>query len=267
MGLTWITLALAIAAIAGVVGLYLAQFKKLAFALFVVLILVLPTWIATQFVTPWSIYRSYVDTLTNLTGLNQYLITAAASILFIPFYYAYRMLLHHRTRNAGIAILLIMLAGYNVSLYYFTHNAYFAFDSGKAIKWFVLTPEGVEFSDRPGVHPKYGKPYQPVTADNVRQLELLKQGKFNPIDPRTATFFNPITGDPQLWYYRYSDGRLEFYDKPGFHPQTGTGLEVVTRDVYATWQDSLSQQAAAIAAASAPPTPLGPKQDPLQDRW
>jgi hypothetical protein len=217
----------------------MTKWIKVLFIVFLLALFFIPTLIAIKYVAIWQIYQHFVTTVSDLTGLNQYLVTAAAILLFIPFYIGIQFLfsIHKRRRYAGGTILLTLAILYNLGLYYFTKDIYFSFSQGKAVKWYALTPEGVRFYDRPGKDPKYGIPLRPVTPEIVRKLELLRKGgEFKPIDPSRATFFNPITGEPQVWYYRYPDGTFEFYDKPGFHPVTGTPLQPVTQEVYFEWK-------------------------------
>ncbi len=215
--------------------------KKWVKAGLIVLVLALffiPTLIAVKYVAIWQIYQHFVETASDLTGLNKYLVTAAAMLLFVPFLIGVQSLfsLSRRRRYGGTSILLALAVLYNLGLYYFTKDLYFAFSQGEAMKWYALTPEGVKFYDRPGVDPTYGIKLQPVTPEVIRKLRLLQKGEFTPIDPNRATFFNPITGEPQVWYYQYPDGTFEFYDKPGYHPITGTPLQPVTQQVYFEWR-------------------------------
>lgn len=198
----------------------------------------IPTLIAVKYVAIWQIYQHFVEKASDLTGLNKYLVTAAAMLLFVPFFIGIQFLFSFskRRRYVGGSILLALAILYNLSLYSFTKDLYFAFSQGEALKWYALTPEGVKFYDRPGIDPKYGIPLKPVTPEVVRKLELLKKGGFTPIDPTRATFFNPITGEAQVWYYQYPDGTFEFYDKPGYHPITGTQLQPVTQRIYFEWK-------------------------------
>jgi len=187
----------------------------------------------------WRIYRGYLDTVSNLTGLNSYLLPAAALLAFVPFYHGIRLILRHpfssRKRWTGIAILLALAVAYNVSLYFVTRETTFGFRSGVAHKFYAVTPTGVRFFDRPGVDPEYGIALQPVTRENVRELQLLRAGEFVPVNPTAARWFNPLTGAAELWYGR-QDAALEFYNKPGFHPLTGVRLLPVTADVFAEWR-------------------------------
>jgi hypothetical protein len=55
------------------------------------------------------------------------------------------------------------------------------------------------------------------------------------IDPEKYPFFDPVTGEPRVWFWRES-GDYEFYDNRGFHPRTGEQLKVITREDVAKWK-------------------------------
>ena len=213
-----------------------------------------PLAVALRFGSLWEIYQGYVSTVSNLTGLNNYLVSAASALLFVPFSMGVSMSMSwDRTRRrTGEAILLALFVVYNLGLFFGTQHAYFGFAKGETLKWYALTPDGVQLYDRAGVDPKYGVALKPVTKDVVRQLELMQRGEFKPIDPTQAAFFNPLTGEAQVWYYRDLDGSWEFYDKPGFHPRNGTRLQPMTQDLYIEWrrgEDERKRKEADAAAA------------------
>jgi hypothetical protein len=54
-------------------------------------------------------------------------------------------------------------------------------------------------------------------------------------------FFDPITGQPKVWYWRSDQGDWEFYDNKGFHPRNGDQLQVVNREVLNRWQRELAE--------------------------
>ncbi len=188
----------------------------------------------------WKVYRRFVDTIANATGLNAYLVTAGALLVFVAFYRGVSLVLYHpfnsRKRWIGIGLLLLIALAYNLTLYAATKDASFGFQSGTASKYYAITPIGVRFFDRPGVDPNYGIRLQPVTPENIRNLELLRQGAFVPVDPMAARFFNPITGKAELWYTKDEAGEFTFFDKPGFDPKMGTELQPVTEAIYRAWK-------------------------------
>lgn len=196
----------------------------------------IPTAIAARYVGLWHIFIGYVDAFSNLTGLNTYLTSVLAAVLFVPFFVGVSWSLSWRSgrRHIGEAILLTLFICYNLALFFGTQGANFGFAKGETLRWYAVTPDGVQYYDRPGTEPKYGVELRPVTKDVARQLDLMQRGEFKPVDQSIAihSLFDPLTGEPQMWFHRYDDGRLEFYDKPGFHPATGKPLEPATNDVH-----------------------------------
>jgi hypothetical protein len=117
--------------------------------------------------------------------------------------------------------------------------------SGEALVWFTKSPSNsIELFDLMGFNPRTGEELLPVTrqvADDWSRDQLkLQQEKDRkppkPVDPTTAVFFDPISGQPKVWYWRSEAGLWEFYDNKGFHPRTGDELQVVNRDTLSRWQ-------------------------------
>lgn len=69
-------------------------------------------------------------------------------------------------------------------------------------------------------------------------------------------FFDPVNGQPIVWYHRTASGEIELYDAKGFHPRSGESLAAVTRDVVDAWR--AKHMSAAVAPAK-PPQPVDPK--------
>ncbi len=44
-------------------------------------------------------------------------------------------------------------------------------------------------------------------------------------------FFEPLTGEPKVWYYAAEDGRIQFFDSDGYHPQYREPLKPITPEV------------------------------------
>lgn len=198
-----------------------------------------------KYVAVSMIYSHFVESVSDLTGLNKYLVKAGVALMLVPLLVGMKLFfsIKRTKRYIGASILVTLLVLYNLSLYYFTKDLHFTFSEGKVLKWYALTPDGVKFFDRPGVEPVYGIPLKPVTPEVIRNLKILQKGDFRPIDPKNVQFFNPITGEPQVWYYQYPDGRLEFYDKPGYHPITGEPLKAITKQIYFEWTEKAKPKA------------------------
>jgi hypothetical protein len=230
-------------------GVKMNKLLKVGAILIVLSLLFIPAIIAMKYVAISQIYSHFVDSVSDLTGLNKYLVKAGVALMLIPLYIGLKLFfsINKTRRYIGVSILITLLAIYNLSLYNFTKDLYFAFSEGKALKWYALTPDGVKFFDKAGVEPVYGITLKPVTPEVIRNLKLLQKGDFRPVDPTNVQFFNPITGEPQVWYYQYPDGSLEFYDTPGYHPITGEPLKPATKQIYFEWQEKAKTRSVSVS--------------------
>lgn len=108
-----------------------------------------------------------------------------------------------------------------------------------------------EFYDSKGYHPRTGdelvlvtkeaiSEWQKVEADR-RHAEQQEKEKRAPkrIDPDNYSFFDPVTGQPRVWYWRAASGEYEFFDRLGYHPRTGDELTLITREIIAEWRQSI----------------------------
>lgn len=88
----------------------------------------------------------------------------------------------------------------------------------------------------------------------------------------TATpeaFFDPLSGDPKVWYWQSRTGEFEFYDNAGFHPGTGELLKPVSREVINVWRLEEAKRKAAAEDRARQQTEMqeqGRKQAQLADR-
>ena len=60
------------------------------------------------------------------------------------------------------------------------------------------------------------------------------------------TFFDPVTSEPRVWFYKGEDGIFELFDSSGYHPQYKTKLEPITPDVVVQIKDQLKTGAERI---------------------
>lgn len=221
---------------------------RVIFILAVLAALFVPAMIAMNYVAIAQIYSYSTDHLANLLGMNLYLIRAAVVLAMVPFFYALKLFfsLNSTKRKIGSGIMTAFVVLYNIGLYQATHDLYFTFQEGRILKWYAITPDGVKLFDRAGVDPNYGIPLKPVTPEVIRNLKMIEKGDFRTVDPSQAAWFNPISGDPTLWYYQSPEGGFEFYNKPGFHPFTNEPLRPVTKEIYFRWKERLKASPAAI---------------------
>jgi len=216
------------------------KWMKVALILFVLCLLFIPAMFALKTVAIHQIYSHYVDSVSNLTGLNRYLVKAAVILMLIPFLMGIRWyffsIRNKRRKYIGAALVVTIIVIYNLGLYGVTKSSYFDFSEGKVTKWYASTPEGIRFFDSPGYDPKYGIKLKPVTPKIIANLEKKKR-RMQPnrlvIDSLDRIeFFDRITGENKVWYYKDSSGNYEFFDGPGIHPTYGESLEPVTRQMF-----------------------------------
>lgn len=119
--------------------------------------------------------------------------------------------------------------------------------TGEPIIWYGKAKSGeIQLFNLMGFHPDTGEELLPVTAAIVeafksqrserQQRAERRQRPPRPVDPETSQFFDPATGEPQVWYWQDSEGNYEFFDAKGFHPSTGEPLTPVDRTTLSKWR-------------------------------
>ena len=106
--------------------------------------------------------------------------------------------------------------------------------TGQPIKWYVIQTGGeIILRDGPG-YDSSGEERRPVTAQ-ICHIRQLQQRGIRPHqitgDPRRLNFFDPITGQPRVWYYKHADGQIDLFDGEGTHPTFGEPLVPVTTKI------------------------------------
>lgn len=128
--------------------------------------------------------------------------------------------------------------------------------NGSPRAWYWRKSDGTyQFYDAPGFQPQTGDQLKVVSRDVVDDWEKRIAPAHVPqrVDPTNYPFFNLATGAAQVWYWRAKDGKYHFYDAPGFEPETGEKLSLVTPDVASEWKASLEPPPRSQAPSSAPP--------------
>jgi hypothetical protein len=116
---------------------------------------------------------------------------------------------------------------------------FFDLRTGEPNLWYSRDDKGrVRFFDLIGFDPETGQELQPITTDIVTAWRKQGEVATRPpklIDPDKYTFFDTISGEPHVWYWRDPNGTWEFYDSPGFRA-TGERLTLVSREVIDRWR-------------------------------
>lgn len=204
----------------------------------IVLILLGLTFLPTKLWIIKSVYFYVVDEIVSVTGFNRQLSGGIVLLLLLPLIWVIPVLFKrtHRNNKLAWATVLIYISVFFISMFFIGRGKYFKHRDKTPLQWYALTDKGLKLYDSPGFDPVSGIELKPVTPDIVRRIDLLKQGDPERTDPETAVWFNPITGEPQLWYCAVEENTFEFFNKPGYHPRTGKDLMPVSREFYTTWQ-------------------------------
>jgi hypothetical protein len=127
-------------------------------------------------------------------------------------------------------------------------DVFYELRTGEPIIWYSRAKSGeIQLFNLMGFHPDTGAELLPVTPDIVevfmsqraeRQQRAVRRQRRPPqqVDPETYQFFNPATGEPQVWYWQDPEGSYEFFDAQGFHPSTGEPLKPVDGTTLGKWR-------------------------------
>jgi hypothetical protein len=109
---------------------------------------------------------------------------------------------------------------------------FFDLRTGEPVIWYYKNPKGeIEIFDLMGFHPDTGEELLPITKEIAAFWQ--EQSNRHPprlVDWKSYQLFDPLTGEPRVWYWRSQDGDYEFYDNDGYHPRTGERLISLTRE-------------------------------------
>src|SRR5207253_3171574 len=108
---------------------------------------------------------------------------------------------------------------------------FFVAEDSLAYKYCAATPEGIKVFDDRVKDPAYGIQAEPCTLDQIVEIRRIKNPGLGPQrvqveDARTFAFFEPVTGNPRIWYHKTPAGEYEFFDRMGNDPETGAPLQV-----------------------------------------
>ncbi|HLP45651.1 MAG TPA: hypothetical protein VK469_06880 [Candidatus Kapabacteria bacterium] len=124
-----------------------------------------------------------------------------------------------------------------------SRGSYFGHYKGEAIKYYAATPEGIRFFDSPGFDPKYGIELKPVTSDMMIKYQKkalgLQPKRIDNKSTENLEFFDPISGDPMIWFYVDSAGNYEFFNGPGFHPVYMVELKPINTENVKSFQSKM----------------------------
>ncbi len=197
-----------------------------------------------------------VNNLANRSGLSIFLVRAIVIIATIPFFWAVGKF----TRNIWGLLNLgwdsmalykdkwgLVIVGY-VGLYFFA--MYWASTEAYAYKYCADTREGIWTSDSPGKDPVYGIELKSCSLPQIEALRV-KNGNLRPPrellinDAEKYEWFDPVTGQPRVWYSSGSNYSYRFFDSRGIDPHNSQTLKPVTAEIV----ERIRRQQASLAAA------------------
>jgi hypothetical protein len=175
-----------------------------------------------------------VQNLANRSGLSVFLVRGLAIIVTIPFFWAVGKFTYgffwpgalrpslrfYRSTHGMIIVAYVGL--YFVAMAYASRNAFH-------YKYCARTPEGIRTSDSPGVDRIYGVQFEPCTVEDIEEIRKAQPKRLTIENPQDFAFFDSVTGEPRVWYYKWPDGTYQFFDRPGKHPGTGADLIPIDR--------------------------------------
>lgn len=191
-------------------------------------------WRWGRFVT--STIKYVVESLASHSGISTNLIYAIVIIGTIPFFWAVGKYMHGAwfwLRGLGPSLRLyksvhgMIIVAY-VGLYFLA--VYFVSRDSLAYKSCVNTPEGIKVFDDRIKDQVYGIQAEPCTFQQIVDIRRSKNPRLGPqrlsvTDARTFAFFDPVTHNPRVWYYKSPGGEYEFFDREGFDPESGAPLK------------------------------------------
>jgi len=147
--------------------------------------------------------------------------------------------------------------------------------TAEARVWYYKPDDGsIELFDSPGYHPQYKVKLEPISPDIVIQVksqfkvlaERMAQeeqrkkeeaeriaraprvpNKLRPIFIEDIVFFDPLTAEPRVWYFKTDDGRFDLFDGPGYHPQYKEKLQPITPEIVTQIRKQLDADAKKMA--------------------
>jgi hypothetical protein len=213
----------------------LSRWRKAVAALVIVLPLLVILMYFLRYLYIYEAFNFGVEKVAISLRLDENLARAVVAVGIAPFFYLLReamSVFSSRRRNIGIAGLAAYFALYSVAAWSASRDVYF--DEDGATRWYALRADGsCYFASKSGVDPRTGKTLRQVTSHIVEACDR-NQGvgaaEYASVD-LIPHFFNPATGEAEVWFSADGDNGTRFFDGPGFDPTTGKELTPIRREV------------------------------------
>ena len=223
-------------------------FHRVAFVVLALLVVLLLGVIFFGWLKDFLIFGTFnfaVRKFVDATGMSVFLVKGILVIVLIPFFVALREIakiplfkrVGRLSKPVAYGIVACYISAYFLAMYFATKDTYFHHTGDKVVatKYFAITPEGIRYFDTPGIDPKYGIPLKPATPEMVANEERRKRGIIpRPLSFRSLSeiaFFDPLNGQPQVWFSRSPSGELSLFSSPGYDSATMQELSPVTPQI------------------------------------
>ena len=134
--------------------------------------------------------------------------------------------------------------------------SFFDLRTGEPNIWFAKNGTGqIELFDLLDLIRIAARSYRQSTRKRLRfgksrSTTVLRKHRSSSI-PIHLRFFDPVTGQPRVWYWRSANGAWEFYDNKGFQPRTGEPLVQITQEALDAYRFDLNASAEHAKKAAA----------------
>jgi len=202
-----------------------------------------------------SVYASVVDYFASAFGLDVVLARLAGVLftsglmLVLPTLFGF--LVFGRNRAQVFIGAMIMCTILSFALFFGAKDVFFDRIGGGAGRYYIMTLEGMKFSNSADVDPKWGIRFKAVTPEVMKQYYFWKRyGKYETMPAvQQGKYFDMLTGEPIVWYVERRDGEIVLLPLPGYDPKTGKALRPMTTDMVAYYEQYLKREAEKRALA------------------
>jgi hypothetical protein len=183
----------------------------------------------------WSIFSWLQNTIQINAGLDGTLAKGIAAIIMagVVMLPLGKLLISfspipQKQKGLYRAIIFICISIFFFFIYFGGEKTYFNNQTGEAMKYYSISPNGsYRFFSEPGYDPETGDALKIVSKETILRM----QGSPLPEDRKKNDYFDSETGEPLKYYSISPSGNYRFFSNPGYDPETGDKLKVVTKEV------------------------------------
>jgi len=180
-------------------------------------------WLFNEFFY-YLLAKSYAEEISEAYNLNKGFTKAliwvsfAAVIIFAGCTFSFSK----RKRVIGYVGILALLIGHGVLIG--MRDAIYD-RKGNTEKCYVLNRDGIKILNHVGVDPDTGRECKLLTPQMLEKYTAYRNGKRPQlVTESNPSFFDPVSGEPIIWFTKTDTGRIELFDLMGFDPQTSEEL-------------------------------------------